>query len=135
MGEAKRRKQLDPDFGKPPIAELKILEVGTVAYEAACDMARECLGESAFRKLTRSLFYLFAVKNEADAFYFGYAHPYLKGQSIEVDFILLLREDGPKRQARLWWARVEDVAAEVIADRARTDMNEADVVLVQEGDS
>jgi hypothetical protein len=135
MGEAKRRKQLDPDFAKPPSVELKILEAGTVDYEEVYEVARECLGASALRKLTHSLFYLFAAKDEANEFIFGYAHPYLKGQSIEVDFILLLHGDSPKRQVRLWWTRVEDLAAKVIADRAKTDMDEADAVFVQEGNS
>ncbi|BAS57901.1 hypothetical protein NIES2135_27220 [Leptolyngbya boryana NIES-2135] len=132
MGEAKRRKQLDPDFGNPPI-RLKIFEVGSIEYETAMTQARERLGGTAFQNLTGVLFYLFSATDNSGSSFLGYAHPTVNNRKIYVDLLLLLENKDSKKQVQPWWRKVEAIAAEKIAERVKADIDDAEIVLVKEG--
>lgn len=134
MGEAKRRKQLDPGFAKPPI-RLQIFEAGSIEYETAIAQAQERLGEITFQNLTGALFYLFSATDNSGASFLGYAHPTVNNRKIYVDLLLLLENKDDKEQVQSWWGKVEAIAAEKIAERVKADIDDAEVVLVQESDS
>jgi hypothetical protein len=62
MGEAKRRRLLDPNYGGAPALSFRFLEPETSEHEAAIAQLERSVSHKQFLRMTRNLFYLFAER-------------------------------------------------------------------------
>ena len=123
MGEAKRRKRLDPNFGKDDL-QVEFLENNSQEYKILLE--NEAV-KSISSKMT--LFYLLKVKSLRERFEFTcIGHPIVQGNIVNCELIGLLPKDS---KVRSWFDRHKKKIQKLVSQKAADEIKDSHVVIIQ----